>query len=75
MEYKIVLISVKRKSETANAVKLTRGLFCTCESGVARCQSKQVNEFAVRSLVYGHVSLPALNLFRTFIRFKNLKVH
>ena len=39
----------------------TRDLFCTCDSGVARCLSLLVNEFDVRNVVHGQVSLEAVN--------------
>ena len=44
---------------------LTRVLFCTCDSGVARCQSQHqsllANEFDVGSVLHGQVSLAAVN--------------
>ena len=46
----------------------TRGLFCTCDSVVARCQSQHqchmVNEFGVRRVLHGQVSLTADNQIR-----------
>ena len=39
----------------------TRGLFYTCDSGVPRCQSLLANEFVVRSVVRGKMSLAAAN--------------
>ena len=39
----------------------TRGLFCTCESGVARCQSQHQCHFFVRSALHGQASLKAVN--------------
>ena len=44
----------KRNSqlEHGQPIEQTRGLFCTCDSGVARCQSQHIlflaNEFDVR---------------------------
>ena len=40
------------------------GLFCTCDSSVASCQSPVsllVNEFDVRSVLHGQGSLAAVN--------------
>ena len=34
-------------------------LLCTCDSGVARCQSQ--HQFDVRSVLHGQVSLAAVN--------------
>ena len=39
----------------------TRGLFCNCDSDVARCQSYLANEFDVRCVLHGQVSLAAVN--------------
>ena len=39
----------------------TRGLFYTCDSGVARCLSLLVNESDVRSILHRQVSLAAVN--------------
>ena len=41
----------------------TRGLFCTCHSGVAHCQSQHhlANEFDVRSVLHVEMSLVAVN--------------
>ena len=39
----------------------TRGLFCMCDSGVARCQSQHQCQFDVRSLLHGQVSFAAVN--------------
>ena len=62
----------------------TRGLFCTCDSGVARCQSQHqdhflANAFGVRSILHGQVSLAAVNQIRVVYevmnRCKNLKIY
>ena len=44
----------------------TRCLFCRCDSDVAGCQSQHqchllANEFDVRSILHGQVSLTAVN--------------
>ena len=49
----------------------TQCLFCTCESGVARSQSQisvsfLENEFDVRSVLHGQVSLGAVNHIYVF---------
>ena len=51
----------------------TRGLFCTCDSGVARCQSQHkynvsllASEFDVRCVMHGQVSLAAVNQICVF---------
>ena len=46
--------------EHRQPVEQTRGLFCTCDSGVAYCQSQLANEFDVRSILHGQVSLAAV---------------
>ena len=53
----------KRNShiEHGQPMEQTKGLFCTCHSGVARCQSQHPNEFDVRSVLHGRVSLAAVN--------------
>ena len=61
----------------------TRVLFRTCDSGVARCQSQHqsllVNEFDVRSVLHGQVSLAAVNqinvIHAAMHDCKNLKIH
>ena len=60
-----------------------RGLFCMCDSGVARCQSQLVsllaNEFDVRSVLHGQVSLVAVNqicvIHEAMNGRQNLKIH
>ena len=44
----------------------TRGLFCTCDSGVTRCQSVSllVIDLDVRSVLHGQVRLAAVNHMR-----------
>ena len=59
----------KRNSqlEHGQPMEQTRGLFCTSDSGVARCQSQHhavsllANEFDVRSILHGQVRLTAVN--------------
>ena len=59
----------------------TRSLFCTCGSGVARCQSLLANEFGVQSVLYGQVSLAAVNQICVIheamngLKKKTLKIH
>ena len=58
----------------------TRGLLCTCDSGVACCQSQYLgNEFDVRSVLHGQVSLAAVNqscvIHEAMNGCKNLKIH
>ena len=62
----------------------TRGLFCTCSSDVARCQSQtpvtlQSNELAVQSVFHGHVRLVAVNqicvVHEAINGCKNLKIY
>ena len=54
----------------------TRGLVCICNAGVARCL---VNEFDVRSVLHGQVSLAAVNqnyfVHEAMNGCKNLKIH
>ena len=47
-------------------MKQTR--FCTCESGVTRCQSQQQNEVEVRCVLHRQVSLAAVNQIDVFMR-------
>ena len=58
----------KRNSqlEHGQPMKPTRGLFCTCDLGVARCQittpvSLLANKFDVQSVFNGQVSLAAVS--------------
>ena len=53
----------KRNSqlEHGQPMEQTSGLFFTCDSGVARCQSQLANEFDVRSVLHVQVSLAAVN--------------
>ena len=57
----------------------TRGLFCTCDSGVAQCQSQLANEFDVGSVLHGQVSLAAVSqicvIHETMNGCKHLKIH
>ena len=52
--------------EHRQPMEQTRGLFCMCYSGVARCQyttpeSQLANDIDVRSELHGQVSLAAVN--------------
>ena len=50
--------------EHGQPMEQTRGLFCMCDSGVARCQSQHQYLFWRMSLMYeayGKVSLAAVN--------------
>ena len=58
----------KRNSQCEHdqPIEQTRGLFCTGDSGVARCHSQHqcrfwANEFNVRSVLHGQLSLAAVN--------------
>ena len=59
----------KQNSRCKNrqSIEQTKGLFCMCDSGVARYQSHRtpvsllVNEFDVRSVLHRQVSLAAVN--------------
>ena len=73
----------KRNSqlEHGQPMEQTRGLFCTCDSGVAHCQSQhQHYHFWGMSLMFdGQVSLAAVNQFcvihEAMNGCKNLKIH
>ena len=71
----------KRNSqlEHGQPMKQARGLFCMCDSGVARCQSHLANEFDVRSILHRQVSLAAVNqicvIHEAMNSCKNLKIH
>ena len=68
MYYAIVLtLTEKRTSqyEREKTINQTRELFCTCESGVAHCQSKQQYHL-FRSVLHGQVSLAAVNHIYVF---------
>ena len=62
----------KRNSqlEHGQPMEQTRGLFCTSDSGVRRCQSQSflANEFDVRSVLHGQVSLAAVNQLCVIMR-------
>ena len=64
----------KRNSqlEHREPMEQTRGLFCTCESGVARCQSQH-------QYLFWQVSLAAVNQICLILEdmngCKNLKIH
>ena len=57
----------KRNSQLEHGQQMeqTKGLFCTCDSGVARAITTVVsllgNEFEVRSVLHGQVSLATVN--------------
>ena len=53
----------KRNSQLGHGqpMEQTRGLFCTCDSGVTRCQPQHQNEFDVLSVLHGQLSLAAVN--------------
>ena len=62
----------------------TKGLFCTCDSGVVRCQSQQVSLLAkdsdVRRVLNGQVRLAAVNQMYVFhgamnVCKTNLRIH
>ena len=61
----------------------TRGLFCTCDSVVARCQSQHQCHFwrmsLIRNVLHGQVSLAAVNQIRVIHEAmngcKNRKMH
>ena len=71
--------------EHGQPMEQTRGLFCTSDSGVARCQSqhqyhlRMANEFDVRSVLHGQVSLAAVSqsyvIHEAMNGCKNLKIH
>ena len=59
----------KRNSQLGHGqpIEQTRGVFCTCDSCVAHCQSHKhtvsllANAFDVRSVLHGQVRLAAVN--------------
>ena len=67
--------------EHGQPMEKARGLFCTCDSGVARCHSVSLlaNELDVRSVFPGQVGLAAVNhiciIPEAIIGCKNLKIH
>ena len=69
----------KRNSqlEHGQTMEQTRGLFCTCDSGVARCQSQHQYHLWRMILMQGRVSLAAVNqmcvIHETMYGCKNLK--
>ena len=76
----ILKVLVECKTEKRNSqhcehglpMEHTKGLLCTFESGVARCESQHqchlANEFDVQSVVHGQVSLTAVNQIISFMR-------
>ena len=75
----------KRNSqlEHGQPMEQTRGLFCTCDSSgslsITRPVSLLANEFNVRSVLHGQVSLAAVNqtcvIHEAMNSCKNLKIH
>ena len=69
--------------EHGQPMEQTRGLFCTCNSSGSLSITRPVlllaNEFNVRSILQGLVSLAAVNQFfvihEAMNRCKNLKIH
>ena len=70
--------------ENGQPMEQTRGLFCRCDSGVARWSittpvSLLANEFDVRSVLQGQVSLAVVNqmcvIHEAMKVCKNLKIH
>ena len=60
----------KRNSQLVRGQQMeqTRGLFCTCDSGVAHCQSQHQYHFwrmkaMFEAVLHGQVSLAAVNQF------------
>ena len=68
-----IKVFLERKTEKRNSqcehgqpMEQTRGLYCTCDSGVSRCRSQHQchffwNELDVRSVLHGQVNLAAVN--------------
>ena len=65
--------------ENRQPMEQTRGLFCTCDSGVTTPVSILANEFDVRNVLHGKVRLAAVNqicvIHEATNGYKNLKVH
>ena len=65
--------------EHGQPMEQTRGLFCTCDSGVIRCHSQHQNEFDVRSVLHGIMSLAAVNqvcvIHEALNGYENVKDH
>ena len=65
--------------EHRQPMEQTRGLICTYDSGVVPCQSQLGNEFGVRSVLHGQVSLVAINqmcvINEAMNGCKNSKIH
>ena len=70
--------------EQGQPMEQTRGLLCTCDSGVDHCQSQHQYNFwrmslDVRSVLHGQVSLAAVNqicvIHEAMNRCNNLKIH
>ena len=71
----------KRNSqlEHGQPMEQQRGLFCMCDSGVARCQSQHQYHFWRMSSTLEQVSLAAVNqmcvIYEAMNGCKNLKIH
>ena len=69
----------KRNSQLEQPLEQTRSLFCTCDSVEICCQTQLANEFDVRSVLHGQVSLVAVNqscvIHEAMSGCKNLKIH
>ena len=76
----------KRNSqlEHGQPMEQTRGFFWMCDSGVVRCQSEHqyhflANEFDVRIVLHGQVSLTVVNqicvIHEAMNGCKNLRIH
>ena len=64
---------------TTKPIEQTKDLNCTCDSGVARPVSILANEFDVRGVLHGQMSLVAVNqiyvLNEAMNGCKNLKIY
>ena len=71
----------KRNSqlEHGQPMEQARCLFCTCDSGVPRCHSHLANEFDVRSVLHGQLSLASVKqicvIHEAMHGCINLKIH
>ena len=68
-----------RQFEHGQPMEQTRGLFCTCNSGVARCQSQHQYHFLRMSLMFEACCTEAVNqvyvIHEAMNSCKNLKIH
>ena len=64
--------------EHRQPMELTSGLFCTCDLSITTPASLLANEFDVRSVLHGQVSLVAVNqicvIHEAMNRYENLKI-